>query len=52
MPKMLFGGNELYKHVLQKKEKKKNELKGWKCRTYFYYTERQSTLWTITAFLY
>lgn len=31
---MLFGGNELYKHVLQKR-KEKTELKGWQCRTYF-----------------
>lgn len=31
MPEMLFGGNELYKRVWQKrKEKKKqNKLKGW-----------------------
>ena len=30
MPKMLFGGNELYKHVLEKKEgeREKKELKG------------------------
>ena len=30
MPKMLFGGNELYKHVLEKKggREGKKELKG------------------------
>lgn len=40
---MLFGGNELYKHVLQKK------LKGWYCRTYFIILEG---LETTTAILH
>lgn len=29
MPKMLFGGNELYKHVSLEQKEQKREGKGW-----------------------
>lgn len=31
---MLFGGNELYKHVSLARKEQKREGKGWQCRTY------------------